>query len=128
MEDRLTQLRDMIPDFECKPGCHACCAVVPWSQEEIGRARIDQPVKSVSIVPAINEPCSLLRDTGCSVYAQRPIMCRLFGTVEDLRCPEGFGPGALLSKTEAADILKIYIETFMIKKGGSSHATPRRPY
>ena len=29
---------------------------------------------------------------GCTVYDQRPLICRLFGTTPNLPCPRGQGP------------------------------------
>lgn len=42
-----------------------------------------------------SERCPLLGPGGCTVYADRPLVCRLFGAtagVMDLACPHGCGP------------------------------------
>ncbi|GAB7129184.1 hypothetical protein JCM19000A_36920 [Silvimonas sp. JCM 19000] len=36
--------------------------------------------------------CVYLGADGCTVYAERPLICRLFGTVPSLPCPHGLGP------------------------------------
>lgn len=38
------------------------------------------------------------------VYTQRPYICRLWGTTEVLKCPQGCEPTRWLSRDEAADI------------------------
>jgi Fe-S-cluster containining protein len=45
---------------------------------------------------------------GCRVYEERPLMCRLYGTVEDLRCPHGYQPKQLLTSREARGIIRTY--------------------
>lgn len=36
--------------------------------------------------------CVHLGECGCQVYEDRPLICRLFGTTERLRCPRGMKP------------------------------------
>ena len=46
----------------------------------------------------IGEPCALLVLGRCSVYDQRPLICRAFGAAEGLRCPHGCCPAELISR------------------------------
>lgn len=75
-----------IPALQCVPSCHACCGPILMSHLEAlriqGRAN-----------PA-HEPlvCPYLGKDGCRVYAQRPAICRLFGTMATLACPKGCKP------------------------------------
>lgn len=39
--------------------------------------------------------CVHLGDAGCQAYEERPLICRLFGTTEALRCPRGRRPESL---------------------------------
>ena len=41
----------------------------------------------------------------CSVYPDRPTLCRLWGVVEKMRCPFGCEPERYLSDAEAVTIL-----------------------
>ena len=36
--------------------------------------------------------CVHLGPNGCTVYEERPLICRLFGTTPRLPCPRGRGP------------------------------------
>ncbi|MFA5826392.1 MAG: YkgJ family cysteine cluster protein [Gallionellaceae bacterium] len=78
--------RQRIPSFECRPGCHDCCGPVTTSTEEIARL----PVKNVAEHEAAlaDLSCPYLGKNGCQVYAERPLICRLFGTTPRLACFE----------------------------------------
>lgn len=40
--------------------------------------------------------CPHLGDNGCQVYAERPLICRLFGTTPRLACPNGKRPETMI--------------------------------
>ena len=82
--------RRHIPSFACVPGCHDCCGPVTTSSEEMARL----PVKSHADHEAAlaNLDCPHLGDDGCQVYAERPLICRLFGTTPSLPCPHDRRP------------------------------------
>ena len=40
--------------------------------------------------------CVHLGPNGCTVYDERPLICRLFGTTKTLPCPNGRGPVELI--------------------------------
>lgn len=82
--------RERIPSFACTPGCHDCCGPVTASSEEAAQL----PVKSEAQHRAALErfDCVHLGPQGCQVYAERPLICRLFGTTPSLPCPNGCGP------------------------------------
>lgn len=92
----LDKIRNKIPAFTCKKGCHDCCGPVPFSEEEL--ARVDER-ELTSLT------CPYLSKNGCDIYEERPIMCRLFGAVEDLPCPHGCRPIGLMSSQQAHKIL-----------------------
>jgi hypothetical protein len=81
---RVRQICSAVPDAECRGLCAESCAAVP-------------------LLPA-ERP---LLDAGrCTVYADRPLICRLFGAVEDLRCPFGCLPERLLTPAEGRRLLR----------------------
>lgn len=41
--------------------------------------------------------CPHLGDKSCQVYAERPLICRLFGTTPRLACPQGKRPETLIT-------------------------------
>ena len=92
--DTIARLRERIPSFECVPGCHDCCGPVTTSSEEISRL----PVKSdAEHEAALGElTCVHLGSKGCTVYGERPLICRLFGTTHRMPCPNGRRPDAMV--------------------------------
>ncbi|MHB1678109.1 MAG: YkgJ family cysteine cluster protein [Sulfuriferula sp.] len=92
---KIRHLRANIPSFECEPGCHDCCGPVTTSSEEMARL----PVKSDEEheIALANLSCPHLDDKGCQVYAERPLICRLFGTTPRLSCPRGKRPEVLIN-------------------------------
>lgn len=86
----IKHLRAHIPSFACTPGCHDCCGPVTTSSEEMARL----PVKSEQEheIALADLSCPHLGNNGCQVYAERPLICRLFGTTPRLACPNGQGP------------------------------------
>lgn len=40
--------------------------------------------------------CPHLGDKGCQVYAERPLICRLYGTTPRLACPNGKRPEVMI--------------------------------
>ena len=105
----LNYLRQRIPSFDCIPGCHDCCGPVTTSSEEMARL----PVKSEAVHEAAlaELSCPHLGCNGCEVYAERPIICRLFGTTKSLPCPHGRGPERLTEQIVEERALKFLTET-----------------
>jgi hypothetical protein len=97
-------LYKQIPRFECVEGCTDCCGTVPWSGWELKQAGLDAPPPARA-----DKTCAFAEGGSCQIYQNRPLMCRLFGTVEDLRCPHGRGPLKLLSVAEGQAIVRRYI-------------------
>jgi len=54
--------------------------------------------------------CPHLGDSGCQVYAERPLICRLFGTTPRLACPNGKRPAAMIDPSVEQQIYQ-YFET-----------------
>lgn len=97
------QLYAKIPQFRCIEGCTDCCGPVPWSRYELEMAGLSAPPPELQ-----DKQCPFGLKGGCDIHERRPLMCRLFGTVEDLRCPHGRGPLRLLSVEEGHAIVRRY--------------------
>lgn len=93
-------LRKQIPAFECKHGCNDCCGPVPFSRWEWEQLKDKKTAKGLM--------CPYATESGCEIYEQRPIPCRLFGTVEGMRCPHGRGPKKMLGKKKELEIIEAY--------------------
>jgi hypothetical protein len=89
-DDTLRQLRRRIPSFDCIPGCHDCCGPVTASSIEM--ARLPRKSSAVHEAALAELSCPHLGASGCEVYDERPLICRLFGTTPSLPCPHGRGP------------------------------------
>jgi Fe-S-cluster containining protein len=85
-----------MPTVECKGLCQDGCgsvAMTPLEQQRIlTRHGVSLPLVGAF---AMNDPdarCPALVDGQCSVYADRPWICRAYGTIEDLTCQHGCKP------------------------------------
>lgn len=94
-DDRsIAYLRERIPSFECVPGCHDCCGPVTASSTEMARLPFKSRASHEAALEALS--CPHLGKDGCEVYDERPLICRLFGTTPNLRCPNGRGPQVMI--------------------------------
>jgi Fe-S-cluster containining protein len=87
-------LRERIPSFECKPGCHDCCGPVTTSAAEMSRLPYKTNAQHDAALEEWN--CVHLGPKGCEVYEERPLICRLFGTTPRMPCPEGRRPEEMI--------------------------------
>lgn len=86
----IEKLRRRIPTFTCIVGCHDCCGPVTASSEEVARLPSRTEAEHSAALAAYN--CPYLGAQGCEVYAERPLICRLFGTTPRMLCPNGQRP------------------------------------
>ena len=92
-----------IPSFECIEGCTDCCGAVPWSAWELKHAGLDAPPPERA-----DQACVFSLAGHCGLHDRRPLMCRLDGAVEDLRCPHGRGPLVPLPAAEGHELVRRY--------------------
>jgi hypothetical protein len=104
--------RKRIPSFECVPGCHDCCGPVMTSSYEAS----ELPEKSeAEHDAALSElSCTYLGSQGCSVYEDRPLICRLFGTTPSLLCPHGKRPASMIDAQIEVEIQDFFSYTRMV--------------
>ena len=103
-------LYDRVPVIDCKGACRTTCTVIEMSDRE--RQRIAE--RGVAIAPLTQSavtttptPCAALGALGqCTVHDVRPMICRLWGTTEDLPCVYGCVPtGEYLTNAEAMELI-----------------------
>ena len=95
----------LIPDVECQGLCQDACGPVLMSEAEERRI-IKRTGRPVTADP-VTLQCERLSVFGrCTIYANRPAICRLFGVADGLPCPWGCKPKAPLNETDAADIFR----------------------
>jgi len=97
-----------VPSSNCKGLCRtSCTGGIPTTPEEKRRLR----ARGVTLLPLAEgdsgEPCPALTILGqCSVYEDRPLICRLWGTAENMPCPHGCVPdGGFMPRAEAAALV-----------------------
>ena len=99
---KLEELYQKIPKSTCKEGCSSCCSnsiqFTPSEYKAMGGYTFD--TKQMI--------CSHLIDGKCSVYENRPFICRLYGTSELLQC-EHCTPDRFLTQDETNDLVHEYV-------------------
>lgn len=106
MSDSLERIYKAVPKVDCKGLCTESCGPVPMSELEHARIRVRGvviPVLSEALTAIKNgeaPTCPALQDGRCSVYAVRPLICRMWGAVESMPCPYGceVTPGLLVDE------------------------------
>jgi hypothetical protein len=75
-------------ELACRPGCDSCCRhlrLFPVEAAALGEALRALPLpervrlQTQAVGCDENDPCPLLRDGRCELYADRPIICRTHG-------------------------------------------------
>lgn len=100
--------RRRIPSFDCVPGCHDCCGPVKASSEEMAMLPVKSIAEHESALAELD--CPHLDKNGCRVYADRPLICRLFGTTKSLACPNGRHPEVMIDTQTERQILRFFAE------------------
>ena len=109
-ERRLEEIYSKVPPVKCREDCSDCCGIIPRGRVEdihianwIGKraflpVRLDQgPVT-----------CQYTIDHKCSIYPVRPLVCRLYGVVDNPKatCPKLGLPRVHLTNREADKLIE----------------------
>jgi hypothetical protein len=98
----LDQVYAQVPAIQCQGLCSESCGPLIIDQPE--RARII--ARTGRDIPNLQLTCPALTILGrCSVYADRPLLCRLWGVVESMPCPSGCRPQRYLTDAEGRALL-----------------------
>lgn len=103
---RLAELYALVPKIpDCKRTCWRSCGPVVQlgilSPYEASRLRNVEHTEREDL-----STCVLLtEDNLCRAYEMRPFICRLWGTVPRMACPEGCQPERWLTNDETMDLL-----------------------
>jgi Fe-S-cluster containining protein len=76
----LKSWQQQIPAMSCIPGCRDCCEGYAPSMTLGEWREIRHPGKIVKGMKVFGA-CPFLGASGCEIYARRPLICRIFGTV-----------------------------------------------
>ena len=74
------------PHFPCKIGCSACCyydvLITTFEAEYIMLKTNRQINREDNYTKNNNSICPFLKDSVCSIYEQRPMICRMYHTLD----------------------------------------------
>jgi Fe-S-cluster containining protein len=105
--ERLDALYAELPTIECRGKCHDSCG--PIGMTRLERRRIAAAGVDIHVRPGNGRElaCSALTMLNrCSVYAVRPIICRIWGLTKALQCSYGCVPeGGFLTEAQAYEFL-----------------------
>lgn len=88
-----------VPKIACKGLCHESCGWIACGKKEADAMQAAHGDR-LTFVRGVNR-CGYLVENRCAVYAQRPLVCRLWGVVPELPCPHGCETERVLTRVEA---------------------------
>lgn len=118
---RMRSAWEEVPPVECKGLCQASCTQVPilpieayYLMEKYGTVIEPgfhpsyMPKKDQQVFPTLGNnqtPCQFLKDGRCSIYEDRPLVCRMFGhPALTLSCSHGCTTKRPLTNFKCADL------------------------
>lgn len=116
---RLEAVYAKLPKLACQGRCQECCGPIGMSPVEHQRmAERGRPIPGViakgqpDYVFSPHLRCPQLAGNGrCTVYAIRPMLCRIWGMVESMRCPFGCVPeGGFLPEDQCQLLMREAME------------------
>lgn len=91
-----------LPSLECQGLCGEACSFIMMTRVERERI-VDGGGPRILMTES---PCPALDFIGrCRVYTQRPMICRLWGVVDDMKCHYGCTPDRYLTREEGFEFL-----------------------
>lgn len=109
---QMARLYARIPAVRCQRRCQQSCSASVFQMRAMTTFEFNRSTLGIPPRPRpIDEPCQFLAggvESGrCVIYAQRPLICRLFGVVDhpQMRCPFGCEPDRWLTDEEARAML-----------------------
>lgn len=104
--DSLHRIYSEVPSTNCKGLCVQACGPVMGSSAEVERimercGTFPLPLTDGSLT------CDKLDGGRCSIYADRPLVCRLYGATRKLACRHGCSPtGGFMPERSARKLLQ----------------------
>lgn len=83
-------------EWKCMENCNAeCCGIVPIPVQKYNIFKRKIKKKIIDTMRLRNDivlltkdgSCAFLNGHKCSIYDNRPMICKLYGTIEQLQCP-----------------------------------------
>lgn len=103
----LDDLYAALPSMQCRGRCQESCGSIGMTAMERDRIA-DRHSVTLPRFAAFEGLCPALGPFGtCSVYADRPLVCRLWGMVESMACPHGCIPeGGWLPEARGRELME----------------------
>ena len=97
--------------MKCDPHCGDCCGPVSCSEDEYQKIKkhvVENKIhfSSKSPLEMVFGSCTFYQKGRCAIYEVRPMVCKLFGHVEKLKCSRGYNVNDLTDR-EAFKMLKV---------------------
>ncbi len=93
---RLKLIYDQVPKIKCKGLCSDACAYILMSKFE--QKIINDKYGTCDL---LQNPCPKLVNGRCSIYEDRPYVCRAYGVAPGLECPFGCTAEATMSAKQS---------------------------
>lgn len=97
-KQKLHRIYDEIPKIKCKGLCQSFCGAIGMTGGEK-----EEMVKASGVEPHIvgeAMTCNYLKDGRCSIYNDRPFICRSWGVIPAMTCPHGCEVERMLTPEE----------------------------
>ena len=102
--DTLDAIYASIPEMECKGLCQHDCTHIGIMPVEVRRFQ-ERGIALPAAHPETGMCSHLTEDGKCAIYAERPYVCRLWGTTPMMVCPHGCRPKRILSTEEVVGLM-----------------------
>lgn len=122
-----------LPKLNCQGKCQACCG--PIGLTPVEHDRMEERGRPLPMLSQFHDgalfskkmQCPQLAGNGrCTVYAIRPMICRLWGVIESMKCPHGCVPeGGFLSDDEGHLLFREAMEAGGVKVPSEEHMKER---
>jgi uncharacterized protein len=113
---KLAAIYAQVPDVECRGLCAGACGPIPVHPSELKQIRLAAGRRVRAHPGALIDnhlvletnrhgQCTLLKKGRCSIYHDRPLICRLFGAATGLLCPYGCKPKRFLTRAQVKELI-----------------------
>lgn len=105
------KIYNQIPFIHCKGKCYQACGIIAMSETEMKHLKNEYPDLDFTPDGFIERAkygcldCPALIDKRCSIYKDRPLVCRLYGVVKKMKCEHGCKPSRYLPETKARQLI-----------------------
>ena len=102
--EELLAIYDSLPRIDCQRRCHGTCGPIVMSALEWDRIASQHGGRTCEgdlVCPYLERASGL-----CGIYDSRPLICRLGGLTEALRCEFGCVPESVLSDVEVEALVE----------------------